>query len=156
MTYALLKLLHIVAVTLFFGAGLASVFVKLQADRTGDPQALAFAHRVVVAGDWVFTIPAGVLLPATGLGMVWVAGYPLTTPWILWGIVLYVVAGLTWLPAWRLQFRMRDAAVEAARTGQPLPAAYHRWSRTWAALGIPAFLASVAAMWMMVGKGIGV
>lgn len=154
MTYVVLKLLHIVAVTMFFGAGLCSVFVKLHADRTGDPHAIAFAHRVVVAADWVFTIPSGVALPLTGLGMMYVAGYPLSTPWIAWGFVLYVVAGLTWLPAWRLQFKMRDAAVEAARAGTPLPAAYHRWTRTWALLGVPSFFAAVGAMWMMVSKGV--
>lgn len=155
MTYALLKLVHIVAVTLFFGAGLASVLLKVHADRSGDVRDIAFAHRAVVFADWVFTLPSGVLLPATGLGMVWVAGYPLQTPWILGGLLLYAVAGLSWIPAWLLQFRMRDTAVRCAATGQPLPETYRRQSRVWAALGIPAFLASIGAMWLMVGKGLG-
>jgi uncharacterized membrane protein len=153
MMYALLKLAHIVSVTLFFGAGIASVVLKLRADRAGDVRDIAFALRHVVVADWLFTIPSGVLLPLTGAGMVMVAGYPWSTPWIMYGFALYVVAGLCWLPAWRLQFRMRDAAEAAVRGNTPLPPEYHRWTRIWAALGVPSFFASVGAMWMMVGKG---
>ncbi len=153
MTYLVLKTLHIVAVTLFFGAGLASVVLKLHADRSGDVRDIAFALRAVVFADWVFTVPSGVLLPATGLGMVWAANYPLDTPWILGGLALYVVAGVSWIPAWLLQFKMRDTAERCAREGAALPPEYRRWTRVWAALGFPAFVASVGAMWLMVGKG---
>ena len=46
MAYVVLKTLHVLSVTLFFGAGLASVLVKLHADRSGDPRVIAFAqHR---------------------------------------------------------------------------------------------------------------
>ncbi len=155
MTYIALKVLHIVAVTLFFGAGLASVVLKLQADRSGDLRNVVFAHRAVVFADWVFTIPSGVLLPLTGAGMVWLFKWPWTSGWVATGIVLYVVAGVTWLPAWFLQFKMLRVAEAALRDGAPLPPEYHRWTRIWAALGFPAFLASVGAMWMMVGKGAG-
>lgn len=153
--YLLLKTVHIVAVTLFFGAGLASVVLKLQADRRGDVRDIAFAHRAVVFADWVFTIPSGVLLPVTGLTMVWLGGHSLTTPWLLWGLVAYVVAGVSWVPAWLLQFKMAAVAERCAADGTPLPPEYHRWTRIWAALGFPAFLASMGAMWLMVGKGAG-
>ncbi len=153
MTYLVLKTLHILSVTLFFGAGLGSVFVKLHADRTGDAHAIAFAHRTVVLADWLFTIPSGVLLPLTGFWMVWLVGYDWQHGWIAMGLGLYVIAGLSWLPAWRLQFLMRDAAVESARAGTPLPAAYTTWTRVWALLGIPSFLATVTAVFVMVAKG---
>ncbi|MFZ5478606.1 MAG: DUF2269 family protein [Myxococcota bacterium] len=156
MLYAALKTAHVLAVTLFFGAGLASVLLKLHADRSGDPRAIAFAHRAVVLADWVFTIPSGILLPLTGYWMVAIAGYDWRSGWVGWGLVLYVVAGVSWLPAWGLQFRMRDAAERAARTGEPLPAEYHRWTRIWALLGIPAFVAAVGAVWVMVAKGLAV
>jgi uncharacterized membrane protein len=51
-----------------------------------------------------------------------------------------------------LQLRMRDLACEAARTHQPLPAAYWRYFRVWWLLGIPAFAALVAVFYLMVAK----
>lgn len=153
MAYLVLKTLHILSVTFFFGAGLGSVLVKLHADRSGDPHAIAFALRTVVLADWLLTIPSGIVLPLTGFGMVWLVGYDWNHGWIAAGIGLYLVAGLTWLPAWRLQFRMRDAAATALRTGAPLPADYARWTRIWALLGVPAFLATVSAIFVMVAKG---
>lgn len=156
MLYAALKTVHVLAVTLFFGAGLASVLVKLHADRTGDARALAFAHRTVVLADWVFTIPSGVLLPLTGFWMVWIADLEWRGGWVAVGTALYAIAGLCWVPAWVLQFRMRDAAEEAARTGRPLPPEFARWTRIWAALGAPAFVAAVGAVYVMVAKGLAV
>lgn len=154
MLYVALKTVHVLAVTLFFGAGLASVLVKLHADRSGDVRVIAFAHRTVVLADWVFTIPSGLLLPLTGYAMVWTTGMEWRSGWVAVGAGLYAVAGLCWVPAWILQFRMRDAAEAAARDGGPLPPAFARWSRTWAALGAPAFVAAVTAVYVMVAKGL--
>ena len=156
MAYVVLKTLHVLSVTLFFGAGLASVLVKLHADRSGDPRVIAFALRSVVFADWVLTIPSGVMLPLTGFGMVWIAGHDWRSGWLAVGTVLYVVAGVSWLPAWRLQFRMRNAADQAVRAGAPLTSDYARWTRIWALLGVPAFIATVGAIWVMVAKGLAV
>ena len=153
MLYVLLKVAHVLSATLFLGAGLASVFYKLAADRSGQPQAIAFVMRGVIRADWLFTIPSGVLLPLTGLGMAHMAGMPLSTPWITAGIALYTVAGISWLPAFFLQYRMARYAQEAADSGQPLPPGYHRDTRIWALLGVPAFFAAVGAIFIMTGKG---
>lgn len=153
MIYALLKTLHILSATLFLGAGLASVFYKLRADREGDLKAIVFAHRNVVLADWIFTIPSGVLLPVSGIGMAHMAGYPLFEGWIGWGFTLYVIAGVCWLPAFFLQFKMRDAAEAALRDNTPLPPEFYRWTRIWAGLGVPAFFAAVGAILMMTAKG---
>lgn len=155
MAYLVLKLVHILCATLFFGAGVASVFYKLRADAEQDPVALAFVHRNLVLADWIFTIPPGIGLPLTGGLMVWMTGMPWRSGWVAWGIVLYVVAGLCWLPAFYLQHRMRDAAVAAAQARQPLPPEYLRWTRIWGLLGVPSFCAAMGAMWMMVSKGAG-
>jgi uncharacterized membrane protein len=47
---------------------------------------------------------------------------------------------------------MARMAAQAARDGQPLPAAYGRCARWWEALGYPAFVAMLAVFWMMVAK----
>lgn len=152
----MLKTVHVLSVTLFFGAGLGSVLLKLAADRSKEPRVVAFAHRTVVLADWVFTIPSAVLLPTTGAAMVAIAGLEWRAGWVAWGLVLYAIAGCCWLPAWRLQFRMAAAADAWARDGTPLPPQFQRWTRTWALLGIPAFLAVVGAVYVMVAKGFAV
>jgi len=151
-SYPLLKTIHVLSMSLFFGAGLASAIVKLRADRTKDPRVIAFVLGHIVWADWLFTIPSGVLLPITGLWMVVLAGLPFTRPWIVLGIGFYAVAGLTWLPAAVLQLRMRRAADQALSTGQPLPPEYWRWTRAWIGLGIPSFGAALFTVYVMVTK----
>jgi len=152
MDYLVLKWLHIVSSTLLFGTGIGSAWYMLFATVSRDVRAIAVVARHVVIADWVFTASTAVLQPLTGFMLIHVAGYPLTSKWIMWSLALYVLAGACWLPVVWLQIRMRDLAAEAARRDTPLPALYWRYFRIWVALGIPAFAAFVVIFWLMVAK----
>jgi uncharacterized membrane protein len=152
MTYLWIKWLHILSSTLLFGTGLGSAFYMFFASQTRDPRVIATVVRYVVIADWVFTTPAIILQPATGFYLVHLAGYPVSSPWILWSVVLYLLAGAAWLPVVWMQMRMRDLAAMAANTGSPLPQVYWRFLRTWVALGVVAFLSLVVVFYLMVAK----
>ena len=108
--------------------------------------------RLVVRADWWFTTPTVLLQPATGLAMVHLAGFPLSTPWIAASLVLYAVAGLCWLPVVWLQIRMRALAQQAVEADTPLPDHYWRYARWWEWLGYPAFAAMVVVFYLMAAK----
>jgi uncharacterized membrane protein len=152
MTYLIVKWLHILSSTLLFGTGLGSAFYMFFASRTRDPRVVATVVRYVVIADWVFTTPTVILQPLTGFWLMHIAGFPWSTPWILWSLVLYVVAGAAWLPVVWMQMRMRDLAVAAASSGGELPEKYWSYLRVWVVLGIVAFLALVVVFYLMVAK----
>jgi uncharacterized membrane protein len=152
MDYVTVKWLHILSSTLLFGTGIGSAYYMLMASLTRDPRAVAVVVRHVVLADWLFTTTTIVFQPLSGWYLAHLAGFPLTTPWLFWSLVLYVVAGACWLPVVWLQLRMRDMARQAVQHGQPLPERYHRFLRVWVALGIPAFLALVVTFYLMVAK----
>lgn len=152
MTYLVVKWAHILSSTLLFGTGLGSAFYMFCASRTRDPRVIAPVMRLVVIADWAFTTPAVILQPLTGLWMVHIAGYPLTSFWLLASIGLYLLAGAAWLPVVWMQLRMRDLASAAATSGEPLPLAYDRMLKAWAVLGVVAFTAIVVVFWLMVTK----
>jgi uncharacterized membrane protein len=81
-----------------------------------------------------------------------VAGFPLSSTWILASIALYLVAGACWIPVVVIQIRMRDLAQRSLREGSALPQRYFRLARAWFLLGWPAFAALVAVFWLMVAK----
>ncbi len=152
MLYLVLKTLHILSALLFLGAGLMTAYYKVRADRSGDLRVLAWYQREIVLADWIFTLPSGITLPATGLWLAVLLGQPLTSGWVALGIGAYALAGLLWVPAAVLQLRMRGLAERAIRDGTALPEAFHRANRLWLALGVPAFAVSIAALWLMVAK----
>jgi uncharacterized membrane protein len=152
MTYLVVKWLHILSSTLLFGTGLGSAFYMFFASRTRDPRVVATVVKHVVLADWVFTTPAIILQPATGFYLMHLAGHPLSSPWILWSVVLYLVAGAAWLPVVWMQMRMRDLAAMAANTGTSLPPGYWRFLRVWVALGVVAFVSLVVVFFLMVAK----
>ena len=150
--YLALKWVHVLASTVLFGTGVGTAFQMWFAHRGGDPRVIAAVARNVVLADWLFTLPAGLVQPATGLAMVWLAGVDPWAPWLVLTYALYVLAFACWVPVVPLQMRARDLAAEAAARGTPLPPAYRRAMRWGFALGWPAFGALVAVFWLMIAK----
>ena len=150
MTFLWLKIIHILSATVLFGTGLGTAWYQWRAHRTGDARVIAAVSREVVLADWLFTTPAVIIQPVTGVWMALLVGYPLTSPWLAWSIGLYLLAGACWLPVVWIQLQLRDLAAAAARQGGDLPARYHRLFRIWFALGWPAFIAVVVVFALMV------
>ena len=77
---------------------------------------------------------------------------PFETLWVWLSLALYILTGACWLPVVVLQIRMRDLAKNSVATRQPLPKEYPAMARAWVLLGIPAFTAMIAVVWLMVVK----
>ncbi|WP_334187512.1 DUF2269 family protein [Noviherbaspirillum sp.] len=152
MDYVTVKWLHILSSTFLFGTGLGSAFYMLFASLSRDVRAVAVVVKYVVLADWLFTTPTIILQPLTGFYLMHLAGYPMTSSWIVWSIVLYFVAGACWLPVVWMQIRMRLFAQEAVERNEDLPPIYWRYLRIWILLGIPAFFALVIVFYLMVAK----
>ena len=147
MSYLLLKYIHILSSTLLFGTGLGTAFHGFLAFRTKDARVVAAVGRSVVLADWLFTAPAVVVQPVTGVTMALMASVPLFSGWLLLSIALYVLVGACWL-----QIELRRIAKASLENGCPLPAQYFRYLRLWFALGWPAFIAVLAIFYLMVFK----
>jgi uncharacterized membrane protein len=152
MEYLTLKSLHILSSILLFGTGLGSAFYKYFADRSGNLAAIAVTNRLVVLADWLFTTPTVIVQPVTGFLLLHALGFSWQTPWVMATLILYVIAAGCWLPVVWLQLRMRDISNLALNSGMPLSPQYRRYQRRWFWLGIPAFIAMVAIVLLMVFK----
>ena len=150
--YLVVKTIHVISSTLLFGTGIGSAYYMLAASLGREPRVVHAVVRQVVRADWLFTTPAVIVQPLTGLWLVHLAGFPWTSTWIVASIGLYLVAGACWLPVVWMQIRMREMARTAVAEGVPLPPVYGRYLRTWTGLGAIAFTALVAVFWMMVAK----
>jgi uncharacterized membrane protein len=83
------------------------------------------SERVVLA-NCLFTLPAILVQPVTGVALMRTLNYSLSQTWLLWSIVLFCVAGLCWIPVVWLQIRMRDLARESEHAGAPSPGQVYR------------------------------
>ena len=145
--YLTLKWLHILSSTVLFGTGIGTAFQMVMAMRSGQAQVIHRVARHVVIADWVFTTPAGILQPVTGIALAHVAGYSLTASWLLASYGLYGLAFICWAPVVRLQITIRDLTAQGE-----IPQEALRLYRIWFALGWPAFAALTAIYWLMVAK----
>jgi uncharacterized membrane protein len=150
--YLPLKFLHILGATVLFGTGAGIAFFMWMAHRTRDVVVVAATARIVVIADTVFTLTAVIVQPLTGFALAHALGLPVTQPWIITSLALYVLVGCCWLPVVWIQLRMRDLATEAVRQAQPLPPRYDRLFRLWFWLGWPAFIGVIAIFALMIWK----
>lgn len=138
MAYTVLLYLHIIGATVILGTGAGIAFFMLMAHLSKDATFIAKTAGVVVLADLLFTATAVVVEPITGYLLLRETGIPVFQRWVLLSIVLYIVAGVFWLPV--------------AAAGQPLPPRYRTLFRLWFAFGFPGFGAVMAIVWLMIDK----
>ena len=150
--YLLARWLHVIGACVLLGTGAGIAFFMVMAHRSREAALVAHVAGTVVIADALFTATAVIAQPVTGLWLAALTGWPLSTPWIVVSLALYVVTGAFWLPVVWMQLRMRNLARAAADAGEPLPDAYHRLYRLWFAFGFPAFAAVLAIVWLMLAR----
>ncbi len=150
--YLVVKWIHVLSSTILFGVGVGSAFHMLVASLRRDPRVVHAVVRQVVIADWIFTAPAVIAQPVTGLWLAYHARLPLEHAWLAGSILLYLFAGACWLPVLWMQVKMREMARIAVEEGTALPERYFRWLRVWVVLGVLAFAALVAVFYLMVAK----
>jgi uncharacterized membrane protein len=152
MLYLLLKSLHIVSVVLFLGNIITGVFWKAHADRTDDLRARAQALDGIIKSDRIFTTPNVFIIVLTGVATAYTVGIPiLSTPWILWSIILFGISGFAFAFVAPLQKKLL-ANVQAGIAGQWDRAGYEQLSRRWKVWGTVATGAPLIAVFLMVMK----
>ena len=135
-----------------FGFGLGIAWYKWMADRTGNIGHIAIINRQVVLADWVFTTPAIIIQPISGILLMNSLDIPLNTDWLLLSLALYALAGACWLPVVWLQYKMWSLSTDAATNDKALPEQYWRYTRIWFWLGVPAFAAMLSIVFLMLFK----
>lgn len=152
MTYEILRFVHIISATILFGTGLGTAFHMYMTHRGGDVRAIASATRLTVRADNLFTAPAAIVQPVTGIWLAVEAGYPLLSGWVLAALILYVIAGACWLPVVWIQMQTAQLARAAVEGDSDLPPRYFSLMRRWFWLGWPAFGAFAVIYWLMTTK----
>ena len=151
MTFLVLKWIHILSAVFLLGAGAGSAFNVWRANRVGNLGAIRFVLKNVILADWLFTVPPIVLLPITGVWMLRLKGYAFSELWIWLSLVLFGIAGLCWLPAAVLQYKMK-ALADHAPDKEHLPATYWQYERLWNVLGAADFPAVLVIFTLMIFK----
>jgi uncharacterized membrane protein len=150
--YFVAKYLHVLGAIVILGTGSGTAFFMLMAHRSGDAAFIARTAAMVVVADVLVTLTAVLLQPATGALLMQLSAISFADRWLLASLVLYVIAGLFWIPVIFMQIEMRDLASAAAVQSQPLPPRYFSLFRLWFLFGIPGFGSILLILWFMIAK----
>ena len=148
--YLTIKVVHIISSTVLFGTGIGIAFFMLRSHFSTELSEKFYAVHNTVLADYLFTLPAVVLQPLTGIWLVWQAGYSWTDTWLVWTVILYVVAGMCWLPVVWIQIQLRSILSDSRESGTALPPRYTSLFKIWFLLGWPAFISLVIIFFLMV------
>lgn len=150
--YFALKTLHILGAAVLFGTGLGIAFFMYVSRFATSLAQKYYAARFTVLADFVFTLPAVILQPLTGVFLIIHGGFSAAETWLFYSYTLYVLVGLCWIPVVFIQIRLRNLLKTAIDGGGELPAEYTKLFRLWFWLGWPAFAGVIAIFYLMVAK----
>lgn len=150
--YQIIKTLHIISSTILFGTGIGIAFFMFCSRYAKNVHEKYYAARFTVLADYIFTTPAVILQPLTGVWLILNGGYDPMALWLKASYILYILAGAFWLPVVWIQIQLRKIAAQCAKTGAVPPSQYNRLFRVWICLGWPAFLSLIAIFYLMVAK----
>lgn len=145
--FILLKWIHVLSAIAAMGSNATYRLLLLSARGKREPT--IFSLKAIRFLDRRLANPAYLLLLITGLAMIYIAGYPITMPWILTSLVLYfvvVILGITvYAPVFRRQIQLAEnEGVEGD--------AYRRTSRQSGMIEALITLLAVAIVFFMVTK----
>lgn len=145
--YPYVKFIHVLLAIVAVGFNATYGIWLARAER--EPTHLGYVLRSVKTLDDRFANPAYGLLFVTGIINVFIAGMPLTTPWILGGIGLWLVLILGGALIYTPTLRRQIAALESSGADSP---AYRALASRGRAVGIVLGLVAIAIVFLMVVK----
>lgn len=151
MAYFYIKLIHVIFVIIFLGNITIGLFWKMFAEKTKDPDKIAFAFKGIIKADRYFTMPGVIGITLFGVGLAMHTGYPiLGTGWILWSIILFIISGAVFMA--KLVPLQKKLAVLASDKEKFNWEEYHKLSKQWDIWGYIALLTPWIATVLMVIK----
>jgi uncharacterized membrane protein len=153
MSYEAFKAIHVFGVIVFLGNIIVTGVWKVMADRTGQPQIIAYSQRLVTLTDWIFTAGGVALILIGAYGMAALGHLDLRgTTWLMWGQAIFAASGLIWIailiPTQIAQARQARAFAD----GGTIPDSYWRHGRRWMIWGTIATVIPLANLYFMVFK----
>jgi uncharacterized membrane protein len=147
MVYQILKWIHILAAIIAVGANVTYGMWLSHAARKSE--ALPFTLRGIKQIDDRLANPAYGLLFITGIAMVFLVDMPLTTPWLLTSLVLYVLLVLFGMLGYTPTLRRQ---IELAESEGGDSTAYQAAARRGKLIGMILAVLAVAIVSLMVIK----
>ncbi len=145
--YLALKWIHVLAAVIALGTNLTYSIWLTQIYKS--PDSLLFTLRTIKILDDRLANPAYIISLISGLGMVFVAGLSITTPWLLLSLILYVTVVIIGLGGYSLTLKKQIAVVEGSGA---LSAEYAALARRGQMLGIILGILVVSIIYLMVAK----
>ncbi len=121
------------------------------AEKTKDPDKIAFAFKGIIKADRYFTMPGVIVITLFGMAWAMHARIPiLGTGWILWSIILFTISGAVFMAKLvPLQKKLAALASDKEKFNWD---EYHKLSKQWDFWGYVALLTPWIATILMVIK----
>lgn len=147
MLYTILKFIHIVSAIVALGVNITYPLWFSRARKK--PEALVFTLRTVKFIDEWIAVPAYVLLFPSGWWLSSLAGWSLTTPWILTSLILYAILSIVGLGVFTPALKKQIAIAE---NPGPDTAEYRKISHRTNTMSIALNTMALVIIFLMVAK----
>lgn len=151
-SYLWLKTIHLLGVVLFLGNIIITGWWKVMADKTRNPQIIAFAQRQVTLTDFLFTGGGVIILLVAGMAEMSIYHLSFSAKWLSQGMLIFVLSGIIWVAILiPTQIKQANIAKDFISTGV-IPELYWTLCKIWNIFGAIAILLPLLNLYWMVFK----
>ena len=148
----MIKVLHILGVSIFIGNIIVSAFWKVMADRSKELSVIKYATKLVNLTDMFFTGIGATMLIISGHIMAKDFGGVLSQDWIFVSYALFGLSGFLWLIA-LVPIQIKQAKiVKNIQNDMPVPEEYYKLTKLWSIIGTVAIIVPLPAIFFMINK----
>ncbi|MDH5654678.1 MAG: DUF2269 domain-containing protein [Spirochaetia bacterium] len=151
--YVLIRGIHILGAVILLGNIAVTGVWKILADRTKNPFTVAYAQKLVIITDFIFTLPGSIMLFVTGFYFLSEKyGGIADNFWILLSFSLFILSGAVWIAVLvPVQFKQLKMAKQF-QDGDTIPKNYFTLSFIWNAAGMAATVIPFFILYLMLTK----
>jgi len=136
---------------MFLGNITVGIFWKMFAQKSKDPDKIAFTFKGIIKADRIFTMPGVIGIILFGIAGAVHGGYPiLGTGWILWSIILFIISGIAFMA--KLAPLQKQIAALASDKEKFNWDEYHKLAKQWDFWGLIALVTPFIAVLLMILK----
>ena len=150
--YTLIKTIHILCSTILFGTGIGIAFFMVRSAFTQNIHEKFYAARNTVLADYLFTLPAVIIQPLSGVALIHIGGFAWDDFWLSATYAIYILAGVCWLPVVWIQIQLKNMIRDSIASNTELPVRYYKLFKIWFLLGWPAYIGLVFVFYLMIAK----
>jgi len=153
--YILLKYIHVISAILMVGTSVANGMIRLYINKSQSSVRIAVGSELIMHLNRIIMIPTLLALPVTGVLILYVVDFSLSSKWVLASLVLATSIIIAFSLGWKVESKMEKISLnDMLSNNKEISSSYWKQDKSGTLIGGLAGLLILGTIYIMVSRSI--